>query len=384
MLARIKKNERVILWLCLAFSLVLLAFFGLGWNLDQTLRNYLVIAALGIILVFAWQKLGYRKDRHFLRGNISRSIIVTLISYAIVAYLLGLFLGFNRGYISTDISKLIVGFIPTLVLAIILELTRYVISSSYQHSRWYVVFFTTLSSLLYILIELNVARLESSELRFVFICSTVMPIIAREALCGFLAFKIGLLPTLLFKLPLVLYPYLLPIVPDLGDYIHAVANIILPFVIYVVTNNSLRYYEKDKKQLRSINYRIITIPVLVIGIVLTILVSGIFSLQLIAVGSDSMRPVFSRGDAVLFEKVSASEIAKDDILVFRREGVIVTHRVVSIESRSGMLYFTTRGDANDSNDNFETSSEQVLGRVIMVGKYIGYPTVWLNEIFNQG
>jgi signal peptidase len=173
-------------------------------------------------------------------------------------------------------------------------------------------------------------------------------------------------------------------VPDLGDYIHAVANIILPFVIYVVTNNSLRYYEKDKKQLRSINYRIITIPVLVIGIVLTILVSGIFSLQLIAVGSDSMRPVFSRGDAVLFEKVSASEIAKDDILVFRREGVIVTHRVVSIESRSGMLYFTTRGDANDSNDNFETSSEQVLGRVIMAGKYIGYPTVWLNEIFNQG
>jgi signal peptidase len=97
-----------------------------------------------------------------------------------------------------------------------------------------------------------------------------------------------------------------------------------------------------------------------------------------------MRPVYARGDAVLFEKVNASDIAKDDILVFRREGIIVTHRVVSIESRNNTLFFITRGDNNEKPDDFETSADQVLGRVVMIGHYIGLPTLWINELFNQG
>ena len=384
MLARIKKNERVILWLCLAFSLILLAFFGLGWNLDSTLRTYLVIISLGLCLAVAWQKLGFRKDGHFLRGSITRSIVVILVMYLIITFLLGLFLGFNRGYVSLDIQKLFVGLVPTVLISIVVELLRYIISSPSLHSRRPVVIFTTLTIALYILLEINVARLDGAEQIFIFSCATAMPIIAREVLCAYLTFRVGLLPSLIFKMPLVLYPYLLPIVPDLGDYIHAVANIILPFVIYLVSQRSLQYYSNDDKKLRNMNYRLISIPVLIIGIILTVLVSGIFHYQLIAIGSDSMRPVYARGDAVLFEKVNASEIVKDDILVFRREGIIVTHRVVSIESRNNTLFFITRGDNNEKPDDFETSADQVLGRVVMIGHYIGLPTLWINEIFNQG
>ena len=73
----------------------------------------------------------------------------------------------------------------------------------------------------------------------------------------------------------------------------------------------------------------------------------------------------------------------DDILVFNKDGVIITHRVVSIDKRNNVMYFTTRGDNNDEADAFETPDSQVLGRVVMVGKYIGFPTLWINEIFNR-
>ena len=236
---------------------------------------------------------------------------------------------------------------------------------------------------MYILLELPYAKLGEAELVFIFICATVLPIIAREALCGFLSYRAGLRPTMIYKLAMVLYPFL-PIIPNLGDYIHSVLGVVVPFLIYVATLRSARLLGEDKKRLRQMNYRMITIPILSIGAVLTALVSGLTPLQLIAVGSDSMRPVYARGDAVVFEKVNASDIEKDDILVFRKEKTIITHRVTAIENRNGTLYFTTRGDNNEKEDGFETSSAQVLGRVISVGKYIGFPTVWLNEIFAKG
>lgn len=384
MLARIKRNEKVILWICLTFSIVLLAFFGFGWHLGSNLRSYLLVLALSAMVFAAWTKLGFQKDSHFLRGAVTRSLIVIIVIYGIITFTLGLFLGFNKGYFSLNIQKNLVGFVPTLLMAVAIELLRYLISSTRVHNLRSVVLFTTLSCLMYILIELNATRLDGAETIFIFICSTVLPIAAREVLCSFLAFRIGLLPAMLYKLVFVLYPYLLPIVPDLGDYIHAVANILLPFIIYLVTLRYLQIYDNDKKQLRALSFRLVSIPILALAIILTILVSGIFHYQLIAIGSDSMKPLYARGDSVIFEKVNASKIIKDDILVFSREGKIITHRVVSIAQRNNTLYFTTRGDNNEKPDAFETSSDQVLGRVVLVGKYIGFPTLLLNEIFNQG
>ena len=381
MLARIKRNEKVVLWLCLAFSFCLLVFFGLGWRLDHTLRQYLITFALTIIIIVAWKSLGFHKDRHFLRGSISRSIVVILISYALVTYALGIFLGFNRGYLSNDLQKLFVGLVPTLLMTVVIELARYVVAGPNLHKRAYVVFFTTLTTLLYILIELNVARLGGAEQISIFLCATVMPIIAREALCGLLSYKIGLLPTLIFKIPLIIYPYILPIVPDLGDYIHAVANIILPFVVYLVVQHSLQLYDDDKKRLRRLNFGILSVPILILAIILTVLVSGIFHYQLIAVGSDSMLPVYGRGDTVLFEKVNASDIHKDDILVFKHEGIIVTHRVKKIVADDDALRFITQGDNQEDVDAFTTEEHQVIGRVVGINRYIGYPTVWLNDLF---
>ena len=132
------------------------------------------------------------------------------------------------------------------------------------------------------------------------------------------------------------------------------------------------------------SYIAIIIPILVTAIILTVLTAGIFRHQLIAIASNSMLPTFARGDAVLIEKLDASEIKIGDILVFRKDSRIVTHRAISMELREGEYYFTTQGDANDDPDAVEVNGREVIGRVDLVGKFIGYPTVWLKEIFNKG
>ena len=362
MLARLQRNERAVFGICLAFSFLLLAAFGFGRHMNPLARQYIIALVLAAITLAAYYGLGIRKDRNYLRGAATFSVVAVLLIYAVLSFAAGIFLGFNRGYFSTDLG----------------------VSAQYLYSRRSLVVFTVLAALLYILVELQGANLASLELAFVFVCTTVFPIIAREALCAYLCHRAGLRPTLIYKLAVTMYPFLLPIVPALGDYLHSVVNVIVSFIIYLVVLRSARFYDQDRKRLRGMNYRLVAIPLLVVASILTALVSGLLPYQLIAIASDSMRPIYARGDAVIFEKVSATEIAKDDILVFSKDRAIMTHRVVAIENRDNTLYFTTRGDNNEKPDGFETSAEQVLGRVVSVGKYIGFPTVWLNEAFKNG
>ena len=94
-----------------------------------------------------------------------------------------------------------------------------------------------------------------------------------------------------------------------------------------------------------------------------------------------MNPTFARGDAVIIEKTDSDKIQKNDILVFKHEGIIITHRVTHIYTENDHLLFVTKGDNNEKDDAFKTTESQIIGRVVIINKYIGYPTVWLSELF---
>ena len=383
MLKTAKSNQKAIYALCLSFLVGLLAVFGLGWHLNAVLRSYLLALMAVILFAASVHLLGKRKDAHFARGMLARSIIIEIICYGLIIYFLGLFLGFMRGYAINTPYKFFANLLPTLISTICVELMRFVLVAPVHHSKPSAVVLTTLTIATYLLTELSASIPQNSEQLFIFTCTTLLPIIARESLSSFIVYRIGLLPDLIYRLTMILYPYLLPIVPNLGDYLYSVANIVLPFVIFLSVVKYSKNDEKDRQSLK-ISYKFIIIPTFAVIAVLAALTSGIFKHQLIAVASNSMNPTYYRGDAVLIEKIDASDIQVGDILVFRKDNRIVTHRAVDVIQRDGGYYFTTRGDANADPDATEVSDRQVIGRVIMVGKYIGYPTVWLNEVFNRG
>ena len=115
-----------------------------------------------------------------------------------------------------------------------------------------------------------------------------------------------------------------------------------------------------------------------------ILVSGITKYQMIAIASDSMYPTYQRGDAIIFEEVEVSTINDGDILVFTANNQIVTHRVAKINENEGQLYFYTKGDANEALDAEPVTQENILGIVRNTIRYIGYPTVIINEGIKEG
>ena len=378
---RIKRNERLVYILEAIFAVAILVFALFLFNLHPSIRGYYLVAVLGILLTASICFFGYHRDKHYLKSFVSRLVVSCLLLTAIVCFALGLLLGFTHSSFSLDIGDILSKFLPILLISVETELLRYVIFHSYYRHRIPVVIFTTIAILMNIIFALDVSSFASAEAIFITICTVFLPIIATELLCSYLCAKVGLQPALIYKLTVRLYPFILPILPNLGHFIYAVVAIVLPAAIFLFTYNLNLTNRKDQKRIRRRNQLIISVPIGAFLLLIVVLVTGIFKHQIIAIASDSMTPTFVRGDAVMVEKCGPEEIKENDILVFKHEHIIVTHRVTQIDIKNDQYLFTTKGDHNDKEDAFKTKESQVVGRVVMVYKYIGLPTVWLSELF---
>lgn len=89
--------------------------------------------------------------------------------------------------------------------------------------------------------------------------------------------------------------------------------------------------------------------------------------------SGSMEDTINIGDYV-FVKLSNSDIKENDVISFKYDGVIVTHRVVKIDNDR----LITKGDNNNTEDE-EISINDVIGKVIYIGK--GYANI-VNSLTN--
>ena len=380
---RINKQEKKIYIFEALVFLVVLIFGLILLGAPVLVRVYGSIISLGLIIALAVALLGFPKDHHYLRGSAIRTIITILLAVGIVIYTAGIFLGFNRGLGINGAKSLFGGLVPVILLAVATEVLRFILFDKVGKRRNSVVIFTILSIALQVLLVLNITTLIDIESVFIFICVSVFPIIADELLCAYITINIGLRPALVYKIAVKSYLYVLPIVPNLGNYIFAVVSIMTPYVIYRMIEKSDTFDSRAKKRLRRARIGILTIPAVIAVAIITLLVSGVFKFQLIAIGSDSMHGTYDRGDAVLIEKLSATEIRENDILAFKKNGIIVTHRVVNIDKKDSRIIFTTKGDAREEVDGFSTYGEDVIGRVVSKAKYIGFPTLWMNELFNK-
>jgi signal peptidase len=109
----------------------------------------------------------------------------------------------------------------------------------------------------------------------------------------------------------------------------------------------------------------------VLLVVLVVLILA-FSFRLLAfqvVISDSMKPVFERGDIVLSQAIS-KEPQVGDIVTFKAREVLnpVTHRVVSIQGN----FVSTKGDNNPMADDYGTTKNDVIAKAVVID---GQPVV---------
>ena len=377
-----KKNIKAIYLIEIALLFLTIIFYVLTKVVSSDLKSYLATTFLLIICIPSVILFGFSKEKSYYSGYAFRVVLTVLMAAAIVIYLVGILLGFTRGY-HFNMHNLLYSIIPITLITLLSEILRCnVVKYSYQN-KFSVFFFTAILSVFHILIETNYGVLDTPYHIFVYVSTTVFPLIAENFICTYLVYKADYRVSIFFKLVVGLYMYVLPIIPNLGYYIYAVVKVMVPYIIFYVMNKNL-LQEEHRRVFIDKSRRIYSVPVLVVAVILVILISGIFKYKLIAVATDSMNPVFYRGDAVMIAYKDPNDVKVGDILAYEHKGVMITHRIIEITEDNGKLYFATKGDANEIADPYITPQGDVIGKVEYVVKYIGFPTVWTKELMERG
>ena len=116
---------------------------------------------------------------------------------------------------------------------------------------------------------------------------------------------------------------------------------------------------------------IIIIPIIIYDlflIVQTIIRPGVtpdfFGIKTFSIVSGSMEPTINIDDIVIIKKVDKKELTKDDIISFRINNEIITHRIIDKELKNGILFYITKGDNNEVPDIHNVKYSQIEGKYI--------------------
>ena len=377
-----KKNIKAIYLTEIALLILIILFYMLTKVVSSNIKSYLAITFLLIILIINIVLFKIDHTKNYYSGYIRRTIITVLMISGIIIYALGVIIGFTHGY-KIIYNSIVFRIIPMILITIIVEYLRTIIVKHSFNNKKSMVFISIILSLIPIILEINYGTLTTSYEKFVFLSTIILPSIAESFLCTYLVHRDNQFSGIMFKLIVQLYMYIIPIVPNLGYYLYAVLKIVVPFIIFYIINKNL-LIDENKKSVAKMNRRIFSIPILIASLILVVLVAGIYKYKLIAIATDSMKDTYARGDAVLIEYLKPEEIKVGEVMVFRHNNKVITHRVIDIKNKNNKIYYNTKGDANPSADGYVTEDKDVIGRVDFVIKYIGYPTVYLEELFGKG
>jgi hypothetical protein len=82
--------------------------------------------------------------------------------------------------------------------------------------------------------------------------------------------------------------------------------------------------------------------------------------------SGSMHPLININDRVLVKKADPFDVKKRDIILFKSDGVLVTHRVITFKRQDGKMMILQKGDASPYAQVIPP--ESVMGKVVVIEK----------------
>jgi len=340
-----------------------------------------------LIILFIFSVLMYGFSKSGLNTTKKKATIVTVVIVIIgvaVTYALGAFIGFLRNGYSQSIRNIVRNTFGPIFTIIFMELFRYNFIRANKNKFKFVILITALLTILEI--QMSIATNIKWDILqgYIAVTSIVIPRIARNMLLSYMSYKIGYQPCLIYRLILELYIYLVPYLPNFGDYLNSMFGLMVPMIVFTYVSTIIDEHEEGiKQEFIAQKSRLVEVPMYLVIFVFIALISRVFPIFMIGIGSESMTGVINKGDAVIAYKAINPEINVDDVIVFEVPGMVVIHRVIGIDEIDGIKYYRTKGDANPTKDNFDITMDKIKGKVKFRIPYISIPSVCLTEVINK-
>lgn len=365
-----KKILHILSLLALA-ALVISFFFGTGGRIAVAIIMAMICAATIVLL----KKRGIP---NFIYSEIIMLMTVIGLLYVMLYYLSGIIFGFartNYGAFSDTIIKYI---IPISVIIIASELIRNVFRA--QEDKIGNVLSYISCVVADVIIHYSLSDVVSFR-RFMDIVAMVfLPSVLSNLLYHYLAKRYGVIPNIVYRLIITLYPYIIPYISTIPNSLLAFVKLLVPLAIYIFIDY---LYEKKRRHALSSSRKIgnvITTVIIIAMALLIMLVSNVFRFGSYVIATDSMTGELNRGDIAIYEKYDDQTIDVGQVVVFQNNGSNIIHRVVAIENINGQNRYYTKGDMNSENDIGYITDSNIKGLVEFKVPFLGYPTLWLRKL----
>ena len=379
---RMKKN--VILLLLIVIYIFVYKFF----IFNSFMKYSSLITASFLVLLFglAVKLLGFRKDKlGYMDQNMIRVVILYLGVTFLIMYGLGFFVGFLKNAYSNSLSAMFDNLFAPVAIILLCEGIRYVVIWANRDKKKFIAIFTVILAFFEIAISVKSINFGNLASLFQVTATIALPAFIKNCVMSYLCYHSGYRVPIFYRLVMDVYYIVIPLIPNIGEYLTSMILIAIPLVIYIHCFTLVdERVNKVEHVFKSYQFSIWDVPVTVLIVVVAILISGFFPHYMIGIGSSSMSPTVNRGDAVIIRKITKNtELKKGDIIAYRKDKIVVVHRINEISSSNGVIVYVTKGDANNGVDTYTVSRKEIQGIIRMRIPYIAYPTVWLSEQFNK-
>ena len=375
----IKRGNKTVLALEIAFLLIATIYIVFLTGAPDLVRYLYIICILLFFCIFSIRHLGYKQENSYLKLPTIKLIIANSLIFALILAAVGVFTNFTTEYAPT-FESLYGKVLPLFIIAVEMELFRYTIVGKVEHNEPILIAFALISDTIFLAnIPHEVAGLGQSVVIITTLTLTFR-ILLTGFVCTYLSNHFGFVTALIYRLIVMIGLLLMPVWPIMGPALTMIFAIAFPLFTLIIVRHHEVFSEHHHARARAFNLSFFSFPVIVILAFFAILNSGITGYEMLAIASNSMRPTYGRGDIVIYQRTEPTEIAVNDILVFKRGNRLITHRVVEIRGEGEDRRFIVKGDNNESRDDYSVSADDVRGTVRVVGHYIGYPSILLNGI----
>ena len=366
----------------LIFEIIIFAFLLLNIFTKNYLNGLKLSLILGVILVIFKIFFGFEKDRHRYIKDFILDETIFIILFLIAFYLFGVLIGFSKAnYWNINGFRRFI--IPTATYIILREYFRYMLLTKSDGNNLLSILSVILIFFMDIAGTIYFSSLTNGHSIFLLLSVTILPAVFNNISFSYITKRMGYKPIIYYCLIIELYVYLIPIVPNPGQYINAIIDIVLPTILgyrayrffeHVKDRQIERNYYKNRNSLKSL-----TIPVVIVCI-MVYFISGYFRFWAVVVASGSMTGSINKGDIVIIDKQvkDYDKLEIGQVIAYKHNNKIIIHRIVDKVKMSGEQFYITKGDANSDIDNLFISKDMIVGIVDARVPYLGMPTVWLN------
>ena len=105
-------------------------------------------------------------------------------------------------------------------------------------------------------------------------------------------------------------------------------------------------------------------------------IPSVMGYSLFRVMTGSMEPAIPTNSVIVTRAVEATEIEVGDVISYFSKdptlrGAVNTHRVVGIYEEEGTVFYQTRGDANNADDLYPPTADEIIGEVVFSSYLLG-------------